>query len=269
MAEKPESSPTKIWHILIPAATTVLVALIGLFTAVYQTEKPIQLTAAALSVTQTAGATIQPTRAVQATGLPGTPVQASLPAKTDVPARTATLPANSIQIRNDLARPVIISINSVDQGELQDGGVKTYRPNRFPASLSWSEVKQTTEKGTPLGHEMGGAFQNIAVGDEITLDNLVENQPYFYPIITNLTNMDCEVTINKGWKSESITHAVSSAKTDRVGFGYYELYTNSNLVLDCAGQVYWWGTLPDEVNPNSFFEDVEKGSGVVEFTLKP
>ena len=50
MAEKPEAG-VKIWHILIPAATTVMVALIGLFTAVYQVEKPIQATAAAAAST--------------------------------------------------------------------------------------------------------------------------------------------------------------------------------------------------------------------------
>jgi hypothetical protein len=269
MAEKPESGP-KIWHILVPAVTTVVVALIGLFSAVYQTDKPIQLTAAALSSTQTAAVTIQPTQfqVTKATSQPATPGRATLPAKTDIPAPKATQPASSIQIRNSLVLPIRISIDSVDKGELEDGGLKTYLLDHFPVSLKWSVVKQTTKKGTPLGHEMSGSFKNIAAGEQITIDAVVEDQAYFYPMITNLTRTDCDVTINQGWKSELITNAVAGAQTDLIGFGYYELYTNSNVVLDCAGQVYWWGTRPDETNPTSFFEDVDTDSGVIEFTLK-
>jgi hypothetical protein len=294
MAEKPEST-VKIWHILVPAATTVVVALIGLFSAVYQTEKPIQLTAAAQFSTLTAAFTVQSTQAAQATPQPGITAQATqatsqpgltaqstqstqeIPkpgittqatrlAKTDIPKPSATQPASRIQVRNLLVLPVKISIDSMDKGILEDGGTKTYILDHFPVSLKWSLVKQTTLKGTPLGHDMGGSFTNIAASDEIIIDAIVEDQPYFYPMITNLTRTDCDVTINQGWKSEYITNAVAGAQTDQIGFGYFELYTN--VVLDCAGQVYWWGTRPDETKPTSFFDDVEKDSGVIEFTLK-
>jgi len=254
MAGKPESS-VKVWHILVPAATTLMVALIGLFSAVYQTEKPIQATAAAAARTLTAAVTVQPSRAAASTPQPGKTVQ-------------ATLPANSIQIQNKLVLPITISIDSVDKGQLEDGGVKIYLLDHFPVSVKWSLVKQTTEKGTPLGHEMGGTFSDIAAGDDLIVEANVDGQPYFSPFISNHTQTDCEVTINKGFQSEFITHAVSAAQTDNIGFGYYQLYSNSNVVLDCAGETYWWGTLPNETNPKSFYDDVDKDSGLVDFILK-
>jgi hypothetical protein len=116
---------------------------------------------------------------------------------------------------------------------------------------------------------MGGTFYAVNFVDQIIIDNVVEDQPYFAPFITNPTGTDCDVTINKGWKSEFVTHAVVSAKTDNVSFGYYELYTNANVTLDCGGQIYWWGLQPDETNGTSFFGDVEKGTGIIDFTLKP
>ena len=226
MAEKPEAG-VKIWHILIPAATTVMVALIGLFTAVYQVEKPIQATALAAASTLTAAVTIQPTRDTRSTPRPAATVQ-------------PTLPANSILIRNNLVLPVTISIDMVDKGELEDGGEKIYLLDHFPVKVQWNLVKQTTDNGAPLGHDMGGTFAGIAAGDDLTVEANVDGQPYFYPYITNHTQTDCEVTINKGWNSEFVTHAVSAAQSKNIGFGYYELFSNSNVVLDCAGDTYWW-----------------------------
>ncbi len=299
MAEKPESNP-KLLHVIIPAATTLLVALIGLGTAIYQTDKPIQLTAAAqteqaLTVTflaptaqaETASAPSMVAQTVQAaftatlaaqTALAPTPT--ALP-PTSTPQPTAEIktqvppPASStafhptISITNKLLLPVKIFIDDVYQSDLGNGDSSTFTLVSYPAVVKWSVVKQTTSKGMPLGHEMGGSFADVTVGDQITIDNMVEDQPYFYPLISNTTGRDCDVTINKGWKSEYITGAIAPANEDNVGFGYYELYTNSNVTLDCGGKVYWWGLLPDEKKGTSFYDEVEKDTGAIHFTLHP
>jgi len=292
MQTKPESP--KLLHIIIPAATTLLVALIGLGTAIYQTEKPIQLTEVAQTAqanTQTAAAptlnaqatqsafaptylaqTIQAaftsTLAAETVNAPTSTPARSQPTSTQAPSVTASEASPSFNIDNKLYLPVKIFIDNVYQNDLDSGGYRTYTLNRTPASVTWSVVKQTTVKGSPLGHDMSGTFDNVTGGDELTIDNLIDNQPYFYPIINNTTKKDCDVTINKGWNSEYVTGAVASASSDNVGFGYYKLFTNSNVTLNCAGKSYWWGIQPDDTSGTSFFDEVEKDTGVIYFTLK-
>lgn len=297
MAEKPESNP-KLLHVIIPAATTLLVALIGLGTAIYQTDKPIQLTAAAQTeqaltatfsaptaqaetamapsiVAQTVQAAFAATQAAQTALAPNVPPPTSTPqptteVKTQIPPPATSTAFNpTISITNKLLLPVKIFIDDVYQSDLGNGDSSTFTLASYPVVVKWSVIKQTTSKGMPLGHDMSGSFDDIKVGDEITIDNVVENQPYFYPLISNTSGVDCTVTINKGWKSEYDTGAIASAFQNNVGFGYYELYNNSNVTLDCAGQIYWWGLLPDETKGTSFYDQVEKDTGAIYFTLQP
>jgi hypothetical protein len=276
MENKPESSP-KLLHVLITAGTTLLVALIGLGTAIYQTNAPIRQTEAANAALTALAPTLiaQFTQTAQASAPPAqaTPSlqasQATLPAKTDLPAVTSAPSTPSISISNKLYLAVKIAIDGVDKGSIDADGAKTYLLDSFPVNVTWSVEKETTAQGSPLGHDMSGTFKDAAVGDQLTIDNVVDNQPYFAPFVTNPGAVDCEVTINKGWKSEFVTHAVVSAKTDNVGFGYYQLYTNSNVTLDCGGEIYWWGLQPNDSSGTSFFNDVEKDTGIIDFTLKP
>jgi hypothetical protein len=287
MEKKPDSNP-RLLHIIIPAATTLLVALIGLGTAMYQTEKPIQLTEAAQTAqaftqiaagptlnAQASQSALAPTFVAQTVAAAVTATVAALPSPvpsqtpTPIPISTATLATNTISVSNKLNLPIKLSVNNNYVSDLDAGGYQTLTLDHFPATLTWEIVKQTTVKGMPLGHDMGGTFHGIREGDEIVIDNEVDNQLYFYPIINNTTGTDCDVTINKGWKSEYVTGAVVGANQSNIGFGYYELYTNSNVTLDCGGKIFWWGEQPDETNATSFFDQVEKDTGIIYFTLKP
>jgi hypothetical protein len=60
MENKPESGP-KLLHVLITAGTTLLVALIGLGAAIYQTDKPLRLTEAAQAAQAAAQTSAAPT----------------------------------------------------------------------------------------------------------------------------------------------------------------------------------------------------------------
>lgn len=279
MENKPESGP-KLLHVIITAGTTLLVALIGLGTAIYQTTAPIRLTEAAGTAQAAAQTAAAPTLIAQFTQTALAPAmtltlapqpspQATLPAKTDLPAATQIPLAPSISISNKLYLSVKITIDGIDKGTVNADGAKTFLLDSYPVSVTWSVVKETTTEGAPLGHDMGRTINAVNPGDQIIIDNVVDNQPYFAPFITNPTDTGCEVTINKGWKSEYVTNAVVSAKTDNVSLGYYQLYPNSNVTLDCGGQIYWWGQQPNDTTGPSFFGDVEKETGIIDFTLKP
>jgi hypothetical protein len=279
MVNKPPETGPKLIHIIIPAATTLLVALIGLGTAIYQTDKPIQLTqvaetaqastlTAAPSVTQTAQSVFTPSLTVQTIQPSAQSAPTALATKTPIPPVVATVPS-SITVQNELNLPVTISIDKVAKGEIEASSSKIYLLDSFPVTVQWTVVKETTSSGRPLGSDMGGKFSKVNLGDEIVIDHVVENQAYFYPYVTNPTSTDCDVVINKGWKSEVDPNAVVPANTDNVGLGYYELYDNSNVTLTCGTDVYWWGLQADQSGGTSFYNDVDQNSGVIDFTLNP
>lgn len=296
MAEKPPETGNRLIHIIIPAATALLVAIIGLGTAIYQTEKPIQLTAVAQtaqSITLTAGApalltktspaevaptlvaeTVQAvliaTEAAQTIQAQPSNTQPSQTTATPLPTAANTQVAPSITIINKLRLPIHIAIDKIDKGAIGEGSDKTYLLDSFPVMVDWNVIKETTVKGRPLGDDMSGTFTGINSGNTLTIDNVIGDQAFFYPIISNTTGTDCDVVINKGWKSENVTKAVIPANTNNVGMGYYKLFTNSNVTLTCGADTWWWGLQTDN-NPSdtSFFGDVEKETGVISFTLKP
>jgi hypothetical protein len=301
MASKPEPGP-KLIHVLIPAASTLLVALIGLGTAIYQSEQPIRETQAAetaLAFTLTAGQflasptpltpttisqNLQPVESVTAIDKTETPTNTSLPTatatKTPRPTATATKTLRptatptpvplSFTVENDLVLPISISIDNVYQSDVNPSSTKTFLLNSAPVKVDWVLVKKTTSTGRALGDDMKGIWSSVSAGDELVVDNIIDPQHYFYPLITNTTNIDCYVTINKSWENEVVTNAFVPANTNSVGMGYYKLFTNSNVFLTCGSNTYYWGILPNSpATDTSFYGIVTQDSGLIEFTLKP
>ncbi len=247
----PNSSP-KPWHLIIPAASTLLVAVIGLAGAMYQTDKPVQLTMAAMTA--------------QSSTLSALAAEATQAAPTAAPTAGAR-PGPSIMVSNKLVRPVKIFVDGTYKLDLQPGGFEAVSLDAAPASVRWSVVKPTTAKGLPLGSDMGGVFDKVKAGDELTIASKVGGQLYFYPIVSNTSSKDCAVTIDNGWTDEIITGVVIPSRQEDFDLGYYPLYSYSNVTLECGGQFYWWGQRPNEKNQTSIYYQVPKDSGVVRFNM--
>jgi hypothetical protein len=172
-------------------------------------------------------------------------------------------------VKNKLILPIRIFINDRYSGEVEAQAEQVFHLDRDPVQVRWEIVKETTAEGKPLGHDMGATFSSIARGAVVTVNNIVGDQAYFYPFISNHTDKDCEVTINLGWQSENVTKAVVPAGKDDVGLGYFRLYTNSNVTLNCDGSIRWWGLRPGEQSDTSFFDKVDPETGTIYFTLEP
>lgn len=207
-----------------------------------------------LNATQTAEARMGKPTAQPGTGLP------------TAGSETQTV---SLLVDNHLVLPIRIFFDGSLQGEVAARSEGSFPLDHSDVKVEWDLVKETTAGGRKLGPDVSGSFASANPGDLLNVDNVVSEQAYFYPFITNNTEQDCEVIVNKGWKSEVITDAVVPALSKDVGLGYYKLFENSNLTLECGEKEYWWGTLPDETDPDSFLDEVEAGSGVVHFTLDP
>jgi len=259
--EKKPDTPPKL-HIIAPTITaliTMMIALIGFGTALLQAGR-----------TALAGQAAQPTQPPTQLTSAATGAQPAItPAQTSAILAVAGNNSASISITNKLLLAVNIYVGNTLQGVVNASSTKAFIFEKYPVSVGWNVIKQTTVKGIPLGNDMAGTFDGVNVGDEISIDNIVADQPYFYPILDNNTNTDCLVTINKGWQGEFVTGATVPAHTANIGFGYYELYTNSNVYLDCGGQIYWWGQQPDVTTGTSFFDQVTTDTGYIDFTLNP
>lgn len=171
----------------------------------------------------------------------------------------------SIQVRNELVRPIRIEIEGQYRGNVNPGIVKTFFLDSYPVHVRWEAVKKTTSSGTEIGVTMAGTWDNVQAGRTVTVNHIVGENKYFYPSVTNKTNYRCSVIINQGLRSEVNPKAsVDAGKT--AGFGYYRYYSNSNIVLNCAnGKAYWWGIR----NRKGSTFTVDGKSGYVRFTLNP
>lgn len=175
----------------------------------------------------------------------------------------------TFQIENKLLLPIDVQIDGLAKGQVAAQRSKTFLLNAFPAVVDWEMIRQTTSEGRPIGDEMGGVFDAVVGGDVLVVDNVIVGQAYFYPVVSNQSNSDCEVIVNRDWENETVLEAVVPANASEVELGYYKLFTNSNLTLDCPESIYWWGMRPGEGEDQSFYDEVGVGTGVITFTLAP
>lgn len=179
----------------------------------------------------------------------------------------------AIVIENNLIQPVRIDIDGDDRGVIAEYSSKTYLLDRYPVRVRWETVKQTTTEGTPIGDDMSASWSSVNPGAKLTIDNMIGDDRYFfYVVLANETDRDCKVSINDGWEYENRPYAIIASNEEDVGFGYYRLFTNSNVTLYCdandPGEYWFWGLRPDSEKGTSFFRTVRKGDGVKTFTYK-
>jgi len=230
---------SRITASLITALAMIIVAIVGFFGIKVQTETPIFATLTA---------------------------QPPIIAVTNV---AITVDAPKFTVYNRLYLPISIYIDKKYIGEVTGQSSKIFILNSYPVKVDWSIVKVTLSNGAQLGNEMGESFENITNGSYIVVDNVVGNQLYFFPIISNNTQKNCFVTINESWEDSFVTNATVTAYASNVSIGYFRLYSNSNVFLNCDGQSYWWG-LRSGINQGvSFSQNVEVETGVIRFTLNP
>jgi hypothetical protein len=135
---------------------------------------------------------------------------------------------------------------------------------RPPTSLavSWALIKPTTDQGAPVGEDMSGSFNviNSPAGTiTFTIDNVVGTQPYFAPLVTNFGNSQLLMVVNAGLASEKRCNCFVYPGSSSTYFGYYKLYSNSNVRAFRNGSgytgtyVYW----------DNFASSVASGSGAL------
>jgi len=176
---------------------------------------------------------------------------------------------NTIYISNHLELDVKVSIDGDDQGVVKSNSMKRFVMSNDPVRVDWEVVHITNGSGDIVGNELSAHWLGVEPGSQLDIDNLVGDIPFFFPIVSNNTDYDCEISVNDGLEEEYRPGMIEGKKTNVV-MGYHHLYSDSNVSLYCEnGAVYWWGLRPAEKSGVSFFEKVSVNSGVIKLALEP
>jgi hypothetical protein len=174
-----------------------------------------------------------------------------------------------INVTNHLRYAARISVNGVVEGSVPAGETRFVEATvRGAMHVSWSLVRPMLS-GRELGDSMGGSFAAIAnpVGPyNYGLDNIIADDQFFMPSITNRTAAGMLLEVNGGLSSQNRCGCLIPANGNNVAAGYYRLFSNSNVRLYRSGSGYtgpyiYWGTAE-----NPLHRHVEEKTGVARLT---
>jgi hypothetical protein len=184
----------------------------------------------------------------------------------DTPPQAPTQPY--ISITNQLVQPVNIKLNDIYFGTISAQASGSFSSTIYPVRVSFEVVRQTDPNGNPIGDYMAGSWEAVYQSQNLTINNIIGSQYFFYLILNNNTNMECLISVNDGYISQT-SPGYLTPYTQQVWAGYYNFFGNTNVSLHCNNDyIYFWGLRPNEENGTSIpIENLQNGSGLITFTL--
>jgi hypothetical protein len=171
----------------------------------------------------------------------------------------------TLEVQNQLIYPIVVNA----AGTLRTIGAESVGQivvTRAPQMTVTWELVRPTLSGRALGDPMSGVF-TLTDGPgsvrRLLVNNLVGSTYYFAPVVTNSTSVSLLMVVNYQLQSEVRCFCVAGAGQSRVAFGYYRLFSNSNVTAFRDGSSYSGGY--------AYFRDfgvsVPLGSGARDFTF--
>lgn len=178
---------------------------------------------------------------------------------------------HTVVVDNRLLLAITVTIPGSGPETVNGGTSRTFA-NPQPTSgftVPWSLIRATTSGGQPVGDPMSGSF-TVAPSTgttQLVVDNVVGNQPYFHPMLSNSTGTPLLIMVNGGLVAENRCQCVVPAFQQNTGIEYYRLYSNSNL----RGYRNGSGYTGSYVYFDNFSGFVTPGTGLINlnFTLSP
>lgn len=167
-----------------------------------------------------------------------------------------------ITVVNHLAVPVDISINNTLHYTLAPAAQFDIPIEGDKVAVLFNAAVQKNADGIELGERLAGFVDPVTADQTINITNVIGVQYYFFPIITNTLSEDCSVVVNKGTAWENKPQAYIPAKGTAIGLGYYRLFNESNIVLDCGNFHYWYGIRKEIPNDQSIVPFITQYSGI-------
>jgi hypothetical protein len=172
----------------------------------------------------------------------------------------------TLQFTNFLVYPASVSVNGAVVGTVNASSSASWTIPA-PATLQVSfQLIQPSPWGVPLGDPMAGSFSpvNSPQGTySFNITNQIGNQTYFVPFVTNTTNSALLMDVNLGLPQENKCNCLAPPQGVNIAFGYYMLFSNSNVDAFPAGSGYSGNFL----SFNNFNSSVENQTGIVMLTV--
>lgn len=175
------------------------------------------------------------------------------------------LPVVTVVVTNQLIAGVNISVNGSAVGSVPAGETRQTQVDPVSEMEVFWELIPPTLDGRALGDPMSGTFGPVQVTSdrvEIEIDNIVGEAYFFAPLIDNQTSSRLLMGVNMGLQAENRCNCVVAGGATNVFFGYYRLFSNSNVraYRDGSGYtgsyIYW----------ENFANSVETGPGTITLT---
>jgi len=175
--------------------------------------------------------------------------------------------ATTVVVTNQLATAINVYVNSSLIGSVPAGETAGQDIGEVSTlEVSWSVVKTETSDGTSIGDDMSGGFDVVSSPSgtiRYTVDHIVGNQWYFFPLITNQTNVGLLMAVNWELQAENRCNCVVPPNSERVGIGYYRLFTNTRVVAFRSSTNYSGGFIYWDFNTHFNESSIDEGTGAV------
>jgi hypothetical protein len=165
--------------------------------------------------------------------------------------RAASQPPRAVKIvvTNRLDYPVDVLVNGESVGSVSAANTQYADVTVGSLTVSFNLIRPTLS-GRALGDEMAGIYNTITNPSGtyyFEVNNVISQQSFFEPLVTNLTSVPLEIEVNGGLQAENRCNCVAPAGSSNVAPGYYRLYSNGNIRLfrgdsNYTSGYWFWGT---------------------------
>jgi len=210
---------------------------------------------------------VSPAGQVTAVGVGSAMLTASAESKSATVSVTVDYGNFTVNVDNLLLSPTRITLNGTIVGTVPAASSSSFTiPGAATVTMSWQLVRPTTTTGVPIGDEVGGDFSPLNAGTNTAFDYEIDNEvgtsTYMAVSITNNGLVRLLVAVNFGLTSENRCSCLAPTGGIKTYFGYYKLFSNSNVRGYAEGSnytgtyVFWDGT---QLN-----NGIQTGSGAVD-----
>ena len=187
----------------------------------------------------------------------------------------------TVRINNYLLYPVTVRANGTLLGTAS-ANTTTLFPYTGVATVtvSWDLIRPVIS-GTSIavGDTMGADFSPVVFTQGATegfnVDNVLGSNSYFVPVIDNLTGSTLLMGVNMGLTAQNLCYCTVGGFQGNIAFGYYRLYSNSNVRAYRNGSNYtgpyvYWGSDPfGPATPLASLVQVRTGMVTLTATFAP
>jgi hypothetical protein len=159
------------------------------------------------------------------------------------------LSAPRLAFENRLIYPVRVTTASGERVVEAGASASLALPRGQGSPVAWSVVRDTNQRGEPLGVELSGTVNVDRRRARARADAGAAQGAWFAPLITNNTGRPITLIVNAGLQGPLSCGCTVPAGATRQPIGYYPLFQNSTVrARDAEGRIATFTDLGSQVD---------------------